>query len=730
MLVIQIISILIAIAIFGIGLITLLRNPQSLHNRVFFVVCVLSTLWGLIFGSIERYNNISFVVIANSMAYALGLMLLLSVVYFSTVFPVQTKSNFIKYYSILVVPVLVLCFTPLVAGHVSGTKETGYHFVYGALTNLYNAVMASGIIAIGYYVFSKRKKYTTVQKDQSRFVAYGFILSFIFGVGLSTVLPLINDNTKLDNLAPFSLIFLAGFTSFAIVKHKLFDFKAVVARAAAYLLTTTILVIAYVGLAFIAKKILFPEIIVTTPQLVSNVALSVLLVVSFPYIKRGFDKFTNRFFFRDAYDPQLFLDELNKTLVSSLEIGELLQKSSGIIDANLKSQSCSFYIRDTSYFSSRLLGDNQAKITDDEMRRIQDLLIKVHKKVISAALEGDTPEESEIIDILKKHNIEILARLVSTLDFEVAGIGYFVLGSKRSGNLYSSQDVKIIEIVANELVIAVENALRFEEIEQFNVTLQKKIDDATKALKKSNTKLLALDEAKDEFISMASHQLRTPLTSVKGYLSMLSEGDAGKLNETQRKFIDQAFISSQRMVYLIADLLNVSRLKTGKFIIEAAPTYLPDVIESEIAQLNETVKSRGLTMKYDKPKEFPMLNLDETKIRQVIMNFTDNAIYYTKAGGTIVVSLKQINDVAEFTVKDDGIGVPKSEQQHLFTKFYRAGNARKTRPDGTGLGLFMAKKVVVAQGGALIFNSTEGKGSTFGFRFTISDKKTDKALAQ
>ncbi len=102
------------------------------------------------------------------------------------------------------------------------------------------------------------------------------------------------------------------------------------------------------------------------------------------------------------------------------------------------------------------------------------------------------------------------------------------------------------------------------------------------------------------------------------------------------------------------------------------------------------------------------------------MNFTDNAIYYTPAGGLITAMLKETENTIEFTVTDNGIGVPKAEQHELFNKFYRAGNARKARPDGTGLGLFMAKKVIVAQNGALIFQSEEGKGSTFGFNFSKS----------
>ena len=198
---------------------------------------------------------------------------------------------------------------------------------------------------------------------------------------------------------------------------------------------------------------------------------------------------------------------------------------------------------------------------------------------------------------------------------------------------------------------------------------------------------------------------------------MILEGDAGEINDLQKKFLNQAFISSQRMVYLISDLLNVSRLKTGKFIIENRETFLPDTVEDELRQLDETIKARGLKLEYKKPKKFPLVMLDEDKIRQVIMNFADNAIYYTPSGGKIVVELKANEDSIEYTVKDSGIGVPKHEQHYLFTKFYRAGNARKARPDGTGLGLFMAKKVITAQGGSILFSSEEGKGSVFGFSF-------------
>jgi signal transduction histidine kinase len=131
-------------------------------------------------------------------------------------------------------------------------------------------------------------------------------------------------------------------------------------------------------------------------------------------------------------------------------------------------------------------------------------------------------------------------------------------------------------------------------------------------------------------------------------------------------------------------------------------------------------KSRQMKLDCQTDKTLPVMELDESKLRQVMMNFVDNAIYYSPAGSTIKVSLKLVDHALEFKVIDQGIGVPKNEQPGLFGKFYRASNARKQRPDGTGVGLYMAKKVIDEHGGDIIFSSQVGKGSTFGFRLPIT----------
>lgn len=336
-----------------------------------------------------------------------------------------------------------------------------------------------------------------------------------------------------------------------------------------------------------------------------------------------------------------------------------------------------------------------------ESRRLLSLETLTPKDLTSFV---DYPEES-IERVMKKMPIKTIYQVKLVVRRRLVGV--LVVGFYEPVAQVGEAQTLLIDRLSESIGVALDNKLLFEENRLI-----------VRQLRESNNKLRALDEAKDDFVSMASHQLRTPLTSVKGYVSMVLEGDAGKINEAQRKLLTQSYYSSQRMVYLIADLLNVSRLRTGKFLINNAPVNLANVVEEEIAQLKETAANRKLELTYEKPKKFTELMLDETKIRQIIMNFSDNAIYYTPAGGQINIKLSETPATVELRVIDNGIGVPKSERPHLFTKFYRAGNARKARPDGTGLGLFMAKKVIIAQGGALIFESKEGKGSTFGFVFS------------
>jgi len=334
----------------------------------------------------------------------------------------------------------------------------------------------------------------------------------------------------------------------------------------------------------------------------------------------------------------------------------------------------------------------------------------------------DKKHASEAAQYFYRRGIGLILRMRA----EEETIGYMLISHRRRRSIFTVNDERFVGLVADQLAIAVSNAKRHDEIRRFNSTLKHKIHQATKDLTETNTKLKALDINKDEFISMASHQLRTPLTSVKGYISMLLDGDLGEIPNGQKKALAQALDSSQRMVYIISDLLNASRLQVGKFYTERSKANLADIVKSEIERLHKRARAKKITVKTDIPKRFPDDVFDENKTRHVVVNFLDNAIYYTPPGGTINVQLKTDNKSLVVKVTDSGIGVPKNEQAGLFTKFYRASNAKKVRPDGTGLGLYLAEKIITSQGGEIIFETTENKGSTFGFKLPKGEYKLKK----
>ncbi len=702
-----------------IALLVILKNNKSRQNRTFFLFSLFIIAWILV-----NYFSNNFDISLGAARIANHLVLFFSgcAVFSLTLFIIGlTQRGWFyrneKKLSILNYLAIIPTLTPLVVASIERQDQV-YAITFGPLAYFYFAVIGLDAVILTISLIQGVRHSKGQERSRIFTILWSIVAFLALVITTNAIIPVITGSFVLTNIGPLSSAIVVIGISYSIAKHKLFDIRLVIARALGYALAIISLALIYGFVAFLVINTITSggkDQNLSLQQEIIYTLTAVIVAFTFQPLKRFFDRWTNKFFYRDAYDSQELLDDLNKVLVSTIELDSLLSKSAKVIDAKLKAEFVSFGIKEMDSTHERTIGTSDRRFSKEDIAAVRAVTPKLKTKTI--IVDELDEKAASLSELLKKNDIAVLVRLTDTPSSGKEGIGYIVLGNKKSGGPYSRQDIKVLEIIADELVIAVQNALRFEEIKNFSVTLQGKVDEATRQLRQTNEKLRQLDQAKDDFISMASHQLRTPLTSIKGYVSMVMDGDAGKITKKQSELLDQAFISSQRMVYLIADLLNVSRLRTGKFIIEAKETNLADLVQGEIAQLTETAKARGLELTYDKPKTFPTLMLDETKVRQVVMNFADNAIYYTPTGGHIKVAVVDKGDTIECTVSDDGIGVPKAEQHHLFSKFYRAGNAKKARPDGTGLGLFMAKKVVVAQGGTIIFNTQENKGSIFGFSF-------------
>jgi PAS domain S-box-containing protein len=225
-----------------------------------------------------------------------------------------------------------------------------------------------------------------------------------------------------------------------------------------------------------------------------------------------------------------------------------------------------------------------------------------------------------------------------------------------------------------------------------------------------------IERMKTEFVSIAAHQLRTPLSAIKWTLKMLLGGDLGKITDTQRDFVGKTYQANERMIDLINDLLDVTRIEEGRYLYKPVLTNLETIVEFVVKSQKEELEKKNLKLEYKKPKkELPKIMLDVDKIRLAIQNIIDNAIKYTKPGGWIEVSFKHTKNEIEFLIKDSGVGIPKDQQNRVFTKFFRGANVMRMETEGSGLGLFITKNIIEAHGGRIWFESKVGKGTTFHF---------------
>jgi signal transduction histidine kinase len=711
--------ILVVIANILLGLLVLKSRPK-LMNFIFFGMSLMIVSWSLC-NYYAEFSSGSLQLFLTRATYASAIGMGEFFLLFTVLFPRGNSKNF-RLYSLItgalsIIGILVCFFPGFVDSVVVSGKDITINtgVLFPMFLVIFPAALILGLSILIYkYYFSKG-----VLRLQIQYVFLGTFL-LIFIASLSNIfIPIITGNYDASRYGPLATVFLVGLTSYAIIRHRLMDIKMVVARSLAYIILLATLAAFYALSVLGLEALLFPGQLANFDwyQGAMRTVIAVIMVFLFQPLKIWITKVTDKIFFRNAYDPDELLSQLSNTMGSTIVLIELLYKVGDIIQQNLKASRVLFVLTkdDSRLYTVQAVG--YKKTPDVDPRDIQKLTRDgmIHY--------DDLEEGSRMKHLLSEYE----ANLAVPLKTEGETVGVVLLGEKSSGDMYSQQDLNVLEILGPELAIAVENAKAYEEISRFNTTLRQEVKRATYRLKQKNEQLMELDHAKDEFISMASHQLRTPLTAIKGYLSMLLEGDAGDIKVSQYDFINEAYSGANRMVGLINDLLNVSRMDTGRFFLEPKEVDIEKVVNEEAKQLQNAAKAKGLYLKIEAKGKVPHIWADETKIRQVVMNFMDNAIYYTNTGGVTVV-LKHDKDNFIYEVHDTGIGVPPAQREHLFEKFFRADNARTARPDGTGLGIYLAKRVVQDHGGEIIFDSVEGKGSTFGFKFPLKKKVEPKEV--
>lgn len=237
------------------------------------------------------------------------------------------------------------------------------------------------------------------------------------------------------------------------------------------------------------------------------------------------------------------------------------------------------------------------------------------------------------------------------------------------------------------------------------------------------TKEKEIDKAKSEFVSIAAHQLRTPLTTISWYTEMILNGDKGEVPPDQKKYLEEVYRGNKTMIELVNTLLNVSRLELGTFNIQPEPLQIKDVAESVLLELKPQILSKKLSLDTNYDISLPVIFADPKLIRIILQNLLNNAVKYVGVEGRINLDINMQKSEVLIKVWNNGIAIPKEAQQKIFTKLFRDDLAKERVPDGTGLGLYIVKSIVESSGGKVWFESDEDKGTTFYVILPVEEPK-------
>ena len=698
----------------------LFQDPKNNVNRLFFVNSIMLFVWTSVINLFILSQNPAESILIFRVYIISTVLAPLALIALGNNFPIKNKKQPIALYIIVgLFSTILAIWSNVILSSVSLEDFDFYGQNNPAIIDQFigfSAVFIQiGINISAWFGLLRLKKYKNRLKGSPIYTT--ITITIFLAVILSTIFNLIavvfwHRYDLSSTLGNFSVCLLLTAYAIGIWKFSFYDSRSALLKTFSY---------AGAEIAIITTYYLFREIIgANNPEEVSRFSVAVgvfstaILVMAFAPIA-DFLNYLLRKTFDKSKSIDIFLKKLNTTLAQNTDLETLLKKLSYDVSGVISARNVSFYVR---YGAEKdkffLVGkDRSSNLPHKDVQALDGLTKEYDEMFITAAsLIGEDREDD--YRMFKSHGWSMIVPLRTNVEI----VGFMLVGYPK-GVRFRHSDLNILQNVYNSVMIAINSAISTYNVRDINNTLEQRIKNATKDLRRANQHLRRADESKDEFISMASHQLRTPLTSIKGYISMILDGDAGSVTKMQKTFLSEAFASSDRMVHIINDFLNVSRLQTGKFVLDKTTGNLESVVKEEIEGLESSANSRGLKVKLTSEGKTPVFEADFDKLRQVVMNMIDNAIYYSKPDQTIKISLTNTEDRIIFKVVDKGIGVPKDEQDGLFGKFYRTSNARRQRPDGTGVGLFLARKVVLDHKGDVIFESEEGQGSIFGFWIPI-----------
>lgn len=690
------------------------QGYKNLTNRLFAIFSILLAIW-VISNDLGSYAWVSdsIVIYATYIATASGFATALLLMYFVVKLVGQSKSNhLIKLVSWPLWIICVISGTPLVVSGVTHIGNSEHLIQYGPLAWLYLLGIFVAMSLMMCCVVYGLRHTKGLKRRQLIAACVGLSISVPLVITFYLILPSTTGIAWLNKLSATPMLILVVSLYYGVVRYRLFDIRAAAVRTLAYILSLSSIVAVYYMLATLITG-LFLDDSAAVSQNPINVILAIGLLIIFQPIKKFFDKLTNKIFYRDYYNTEDFFSRFNRILISITNLHKLLEHASTEVAATLKSEQAFFFIHTDEQHHAIVGTTNHRQMSKEDIEKFHQI---IHGKKIdiinSLVLDDDNP----IYHLMIRNHIAIILPVFGT-----KSIGYLAVGT-RLASQYTSRDIQVLSAISDSLAIAIQNNLAIKEIQDLNTShLKQRVEDATKELQAKNEILRQLDEEKDEFISIASHELRTPMTVIRGYVNLLQEKKLS-LNE-QKNILRKVNLNTKALIDMVNNMLDLSKLESGKLEMQLADSKVDDLINMSVEQIRLLYIEKDISLEYN--RSGAVARTDPEKFARIVLNLLNNAYKFTPKNGSVTVTstVNQADKMITVCIADTGIGIPAIGMDDLFKKFSQVDNYLHRQAGGTGLGLSICKQLVEKLGGKIWVESTPNVGSKFFFTMPMSDNQ-------
>lgn len=688
-----------------LGGFVLYKNWKDRTNRAFFAFAMMVASWSLAYYFWQTAAEAGAALLWCRLLMAAAIFIPVTYLHFVfRLLNLQNRRRFLIFSYALFAGFLLLDLTPLFVNHVEPFRGFNFWPMAGATFGVFLVFWYSYVIYATYWLYRKFKVAEGIRRLQLKYVLVGMVFAFAGG---STNF-FMWYRVAIPPVLNIMVSAYVGTIAYSIIRYRLMDIRIVARRILVYITLCLMLYSAFYVVVIMENR-LFSGLF-TQRALLVGIILASAAVPFFQWLSKQIERAANKYLFFTLYNYQETINGVSDRLTYYTDLNKISALITHTIESSMGVEHVAISLIDEG---------NKARVKDP----LHKYLALTERPVVYEELDFLISDERlkyerATFRAVAKQMEAIGAAVCVPLISSGRLIGILSLGKKTVGDPFTVEDLGLLTALSNQASIAIDNARLLKKVRDFNKSLAAKVDEQTKDLSEKSRHLEELLHMKSDFLRVVNHQLNTPLSVMRGYFSMMDEGDY-----TPEKALPVIKMALERMTSTVADFWDAYELEGERMEMLPERVDLAGVIERLVAEKRNLplAQERKLSLEIRAPEfELPIVWCDLKKITHAISNLLDNAVFYTRKGGVEVSYNLADSNFLQVNVRDTGMGITEQNRPKIFQKFSRGYGASSMHADGSGLGLYICKKIVEGNDGTISFTSEgEDRGTTFSFTVPI-----------